>query len=65
MKRAMKLSSVLILAVSLFAVSCERHDFEGPDGTKQLHEHGHGGHQADDHGHDHEHAPGEEHSHPH
>jgi hypothetical protein len=35
----MKSFSILLVAVSLFAVSCERHDFEGPDGTKQLNEH--------------------------
>jgi hypothetical protein len=35
----MKLLSVLLVAVSVFAVSCERHEFEGPDGTKQLHVH--------------------------
>ncbi|MEI6819723.1 MAG: hypothetical protein WCL19_08995 [Verrucomicrobiota bacterium] len=28
------------MAVSLGAVSCERHEFEGPNGTKQLHGHG-------------------------
>ncbi len=35
----MKSFSILLLAASLLAVSCERHDFEGPDGTKQLNEH--------------------------
>ncbi len=35
----MKSFSVLLVAVSLFAVSCERHEFEGPDGTKQFHQH--------------------------
>lgn len=35
----MKFFSLLLVAVSLFGVSCERHDFDGPDGTKQLHEH--------------------------
>lgn len=34
----MKLFSLLIMAVALLGVSCERHEFEGPDGTKQLHE---------------------------
>ncbi len=33
----MKFFSFLLMATFLFAVSCERHDFEGPDGTKQLH----------------------------
>ncbi|MEX1116805.1 MAG: hypothetical protein WEB53_16280 [Akkermansiaceae bacterium] len=42
----MKFLSVLLVAVSVFAVSCERHEFEGPDGTKQLHEK-HGAHAAD------------------
>lgn len=36
MKRAMKFFSILLVAVPLVAVSCERHEFEGPDGTKQL-----------------------------
>lgn len=35
----MKSFSFLIVAVSLLGVSCERHEFEGPNGTKQLHEH--------------------------
>jgi hypothetical protein len=35
----MKLFSLLLVAVALMGVSCERHDFEGPDGTKKLHEH--------------------------
>jgi hypothetical protein len=35
----MKPFSILLVAASLFAVSCERHDFEGPNGTKQLNEH--------------------------
>jgi hypothetical protein len=39
----MKLFSLLLVAVALMGVSCERHDFEGPDGTKRLHEH-HSGH---------------------
>jgi hypothetical protein len=44
----MKIFSMLLVAVSVFAVSCERHSFEGPDGTKQLHNH----HSAGDHGDD-------------
>lgn len=32
----MKPFSILLVAASLFAVSCERHEFEGPNGTKQL-----------------------------
>ena len=39
----MKLFSLLLVAVALMGVSCERHEFEGPDGTKKLHEH-HSGH---------------------
>jgi hypothetical protein len=35
----MKLFSILLVVVCGFAVSCERHDFEGPNGTKQLNEH--------------------------
>jgi hypothetical protein len=49
----MKLFSLLVLAVAFAGVSCERHEFEGPNGTKQLHEpHGAPGHGADaaDHG---------------
>jgi hypothetical protein len=34
----MKLFSLMLAAGSLVAVSCERHDFEGPKGTKQLNE---------------------------
>jgi len=34
----MKFFTLLLMAVSLFAVSCERHDFEGPYGSKQLHQ---------------------------
>jgi hypothetical protein len=32
----MKLFCILFLAVSAFVVSCERHEFDGPHGTKQL-----------------------------
>jgi hypothetical protein len=34
----MKFFSILVAAVSLVGVSCERHEFEGPNGTKQLNE---------------------------
>ncbi len=37
---AMKVFSLLVVAVALSGVSCERHKFDGPDGTRQLHEHG-------------------------
>lgn len=40
---AMKCFSSLILVVAcLVGISCERHEFEGPNGTKQLHKHGSG-----------------------
>lgn len=45
----MKSLSILLVTVSVFAVSCERHEFDGPDGTKQLHEH-HGAGHGDSHG---------------
>ena len=35
----MKLFSLLLVAVSFAGVSCERHEFDGPNGTRQLHEH--------------------------
>ena len=41
----MKFFPLLLVAVSFFSVSCERHEFEGPDGTKQLHQK-HGAHDA-------------------
>ena len=34
----MNFFSILLLAASACAVSSERHDFEGPKGTKQLNE---------------------------
>jgi hypothetical protein len=43
----MKLFSLLLVAVALMGVSCERHEFDGPNGTKQLHK-PHGG-KADKH----------------
>jgi hypothetical protein len=45
----MKVFSLLLVAVALSGVSCERHELDGPDGTRKLHEpHGsHGSH--DDH----------------
>ena len=39
MEGAMKLFSLLVAVVAMSGVSCERHPFEGPNGTKQLHEH--------------------------
>ncbi len=38
MQGAMKLFSIMVVAVALTGISCERHAFEGPNGTKQLHE---------------------------
>ena len=40
----MKLIALLLVAGALAGISCERHEFDGPNGTKQLHEH------AADHG---------------
>lgn len=55
----MKLFSLLVVAVAFSGVSCERHEFEGPNGTKQLHEH-HGASHAE-HA---EHSGGEGHMEP-
>ncbi|MCX6846655.1 MAG: hypothetical protein NTU84_08885 [Verrucomicrobia bacterium] len=52
----MKCFSFLILVVTcLVGISCERHEFEGPNGTKQLHKHGsgHSDEHADSHAEDH------------
>jgi hypothetical protein len=56
----MKFLSLLMVAVALSGVSCERHEFEGEDGTRQLHEpHGsHGSHGSHD---SHDHAGGDAH----
>ena len=35
----MKSFSMLLAAVCVMGISCERHEFEGPQGTKQLHQH--------------------------
>jgi hypothetical protein len=45
----MKYYAMLLVAYGFFAASCERHEFEGPDGTRQIHD-GHGAaahHEAD------------------
>jgi len=44
----MKLIHLMLAAAAFCGLSCERHEFEGPDGTKQLHQHGkgHDGHDA-------------------
>ncbi len=59
----MKLFPMLLAAFSLAAVSCERHDFEGEHGTKQLHTHGqgHGEAHGDDHSGGDRHAADEPH----
>ena len=36
---AMKLISLWLVMVAVAGVSCERHAFDGPAGTRQLHEH--------------------------
>lgn len=46
---AMKLFSLLLVAVAAGAVSCERHEFDGPDGTRQFHEHHKAGDSHADH----------------
>ncbi|MDP3851839.1 MAG: hypothetical protein Q8Q59_15150 [Luteolibacter sp.] len=48
----MKLFSLLVVSVAVLGVSCERHEFEGPDGTKQLHEHHSAQGEADSHAED-------------
>ncbi len=56
----LRLSSFLILFA--FVVGCERHDFEGPEGTKRLHEHhDHDGAHADVHDADYHHGELNEH----
>ena len=35
----MKPFPLLLMAVAMAGVSCERHEFEGPNGTRQLSEH--------------------------
>jgi len=69
----MKLFPLLLALVSALFISCERHDFDGPDGTKQLHEHHgaahaeHGEHAAEGHEdkakEEGDHAPKQEHGH--
>jgi hypothetical protein len=41
----MKVFFLLVPVFALFGISCERHEFDGEDGTKRLHEH-HGSHDA-------------------
>ena len=42
----MKLLLLTLAAASALLISCERHEFEGKNGTKQLHE-AHGAHHPD------------------
>ena len=44
-------SSLILVVTCLVGISCERHEFEGPNGTKQLHKHGSG--HADKHAEEH------------
>jgi hypothetical protein len=37
----MKRIPLLLITLAVLATSCERHEFEGENGTKQLHTHGH------------------------
>ena len=46
----MKFISLLLVAVAMSGVSCERHEFEGPNGTKHLHEHAASHGEAPEHG---------------
>lgn len=43
-----RFSSLILVLTCLIGFSCERHEFEGPNGTKQLHKHGPG--HSDEHG---------------
>ena len=47
--------SLILVLVWLVGISCERHEFEGPNGTKQLHKHGsgHSDKHADEHAEEH------------
>lgn len=47
MKRLSLLPILFVFALG----ACERHEFEGPEGTKRLHEH-HGAHEDKHEGHD-------------
>lgn len=42
----MKFLPLTLAAACVFSLSCERHEFEGSNGTKQLHE-AHGAHHPD------------------
>ena len=56
---AMKRFSLLLAAIAFFSASCERHEFEGENGTKQLHAHGKG--HGDDHAKDKDHGEDKDH----
>jgi hypothetical protein len=47
---AMKRFALISALFAFFLGACERHDFEGPEGTKRLHEH-HGSHGEDEDSH--------------
>lgn len=44
----MKYYAMLLAAYGFFAASCERHEFDGPNGTRQLHDK-HGTHETHQH----------------
>ena len=46
----MKLITLLFVTGALAGVSCERHEFDGPNGTRQLHEHAASHENAAEHG---------------
>lgn len=54
MPSEMKSLALLALVIAFGLGACERHEFNGPNGTRQLHEH-HGSHDSGEH-----HAEGEE-----
>jgi hypothetical protein len=49
-RSAMKRFALLSILVAFGLAACERHEFDGPDGTKRLHGHGepHAEHSADE-----------------
>lgn len=55
----MKRLALLTVFIGFGLGACERHDFDGPNGTRQLHEH-HGGHED---GGEHGSAHSDEHAH--
>ena len=51
MTGAMKRFALLSVLVAFGLGACERHEFDGPDGTKRLHSHGehHADHSEEEH----------------